>query len=118
MRSKAKNIWRCNGCMSKQCTIRSELGKWPTEAFRALAKEQQAAFYQQVAQLEGHEVVKKAQEVTLTTFQEKAEHFYDSGWKTSLADWPAPSNKSSCLADLHVASDCDSPVIPSTEEPL
>ena len=104
--------------MSKQCTIRRELGKWPTEAFRALAKEQQAAFYQQVAQLEGREVVKKAQEVTLTTFQEKSEHFYDSGWKTSLADRPAPSNKSSCLADLHVASDCDSPVILSTEEPL
>jgi hypothetical protein len=51
-----------------------------------LAKEQQAAFYQQVAELEGQEVVKKAQEVTLTTFQEKSEHFYDSGWKTSLAD--------------------------------
>ena len=86
IRSKSKNVWRCNGCMSKQCTIRRELGKWPTDAFRALAKEQQAAFYQQVAQLEGQEVVKKAQEVTLTTFQEKAEHFYDSGWKTSLAD--------------------------------
>jgi uncharacterized protein YeaC (DUF1315 family) len=72
--------------MSKQCSIRREFGKWPTDAFRALAKEQQTAFYQQVAELEGQELVKKAQEVTLTTFQEKAEHFYDSGWKTSLAD--------------------------------
>ncbi len=72
--------------MSKQCTIRRELGKWPPDAFRALAKEQQAAFHQHVAELEGQEVVKRAQEVTLTTFQEKAEHFYDSGWKTSLAD--------------------------------
>lgn len=72
--------------MSKQNSIRRQFGKWPTDAFRALAKEQQTAFYQQVAELEGQELVKKAQEVTLTTFQEKAEHFYDSGWKTSLAD--------------------------------
>ena len=72
--------------MSKQCSLRRAFGKWPTKQFQALAKEQQDAFYRDVASLTGAEMMNKAREVSNTTFDEHSESFYDRGLETCVAD--------------------------------
>ena len=78
VRSKCQQIFRCNACHSKMCTLRRALGRWPTEAFTGLDQDAQTSFWQSLTSLSGKNTIAKVSEA-LSSFEECAETFYDGG---------------------------------------
>ena len=78
VRSKCQQIFRCNACHSKQCTLRRAFGRWPTETFTGLDQDKQTAFWQSLDSLSGRKMIAKVSE-TLSNYEESAEVFYDGG---------------------------------------
>ena len=78
LRSKVAEAFRCNACHSKQCTLRRAFGRWPTDSFAALDKDQQTTFWQSLNTMSGRAMIAHVSEM-LTQFEESAETFYDGG---------------------------------------
>jgi hypothetical protein len=78
VKSKSQQIFRCNACHSKQCTLRRAFGRWPTEAFLGLDQDKQTAFWQSLTSLSGRNMITKVSE-TLSNYEECAETFFDGG---------------------------------------
>ena len=57
VKSKCQQIFRCNACHSKQCTLRRAFGRWPTEAFTSLDKDSQSSFWQSLTSLSGRNMI-------------------------------------------------------------
>jgi len=59
---KSTSMWRCYTCHSKHQQLYRALGSWPQPAFKALPKEQQQQFYQEIDSLKGSEIQITAQQ--------------------------------------------------------
>ena len=66
--SKGSNLFKCNGCHSKESSLRRTLGSWPISEYRGLTEEDKAAFMRSI-----RDMPVKAAVAELTSWTTRAE---------------------------------------------
>ena len=115
LRSKTKELWRCQRCCSKITMLHRGFGCWPTPEFSGLNDAEKSAFYKSAQELGYKEMMIKANSV-ITKHQSHEQFFERGGEFLPLSVWASkgydpeiirtrskPQNKSSheVLGDVY-----------------
>ncbi len=74
--SKSRKSWKCNGCHSKENSLRRRFGQWPLDSFAGIAEEKRVAF---MITLDGMSSSAMATECEKFISSEEHEEYYQDG---------------------------------------